>query len=417
MKKFLEKENKKRRLPLVFVFVIAFFFGGAGIFLFLDQHTSPVYAQHVSLQNTATKHFNTADLHIAQYSDKHITQNAIISDPHLNTLALADFIKEDSQSAQILSPISQVAGADLAQIDQTSEKEYGTWVWTPTLEMTPAYMNTIISGAKSAGINTIYVSIDSYLDIYAMSDGPTKEAQKKLFTNTLEHFVKLAHEDDIAVDAEAGWRDWAEDGNTYKAFAVINFAKEFNRTQVYTLRGFQYDVEPYLLASYQTEPVPVLENFLALIDESITLLGPKDTSRDLQLSVVIPDFFDNDQSTVAPFAFNGQTSSTYNHLLDTLERRPGSDVIIMAYRNFAEGNDGSIDISNNEVQTATNGMYSTKIIIAQETGDVMPPYITFNNTSKKYYSEELQKLIQAFTPYANFGGVAVHYVNAFLTLK
>ena len=87
----------------------------------------------------------------------------------------------------------------------------------------------------------------------------------------------------------------------------------------------------------------------------------------------------------------------------------------MSYRNFTKGIDGSIDISKDEINSANE--HKTKIIIAQETGDVEPPYITFHNTNKKYFNRQKTELDKAFMLDKSYGGVAIHYINAFLDLK
>jgi len=404
MNLFLHIIRESRKHVVVVSLLIAL---GFGIFGY-GTITVGSRVQDLSQSGPKTK-VNPVDLHISQYSDKHITINAIDSNEKFSRLTLANYLEE---SGEVISPFSQVATVSQA-VNQNSGKEYGTWLWTPISDITPSYMASIISGAKTDGVNAIYLSIDPYLDIYAMPEGQEKEDAKKTFSATLEDFITLANKNGIAVDAEAGWRNWAEDGNQYKAFATINFVKQFDQTEKNTLRGFQFDVEPYLLTSYEKNPVPVLQNFLQLIDQSITLLG----ASNLKLSVVIPDFYDEDQTLVPAFEYDGKTTYVYDHILDVLEKRPGSSVIVMSYRNFADGDDGSIDISQGEVETATNGLYSTEVIVAQETGDVQPPYITFNNTSKNYLDQQIEKINQAFLPYSNFGGVAIHYVNAFLSLK
>ena len=89
----------------------------------------------------------------------------------------------------------------------------------------------------------------------------------------------------------------------------------------------------------------------------------------------------------------------------------------MSYRNFADGKNGSIDISKNEMKTAKRGGYSTNIILAEETGDVLPRYVTFYSMTKKYFSDETSKLDSAFSSYPNFAGLAIHYANAYFELK
>jgi hypothetical protein len=380
-----------------------------GILLFTIIGTSLFFSSkkiNLAISNTDTKtnvNKDFVDLHIAQYSDSHITPSAILSDPKL----AYSYSYKPNLTANVIGALSSAIPT------RAPGKEYGTWLWTSPISMTDDYMDSIISGAKSNGINVIYISIDSYLDVFSTLDASEKIRKTKVFSDKLETFIKKANSVDIKVDAEAGWRNWAEKGNTYKGFVIIDFVKNFNETQKYKFRGFQYDVEPYLLDEYKTDQSTVLKNFLNLITESIYHLQ----STNILFSVVIPDFYDRDQKLTEPFVYNGKEKYVYNHLLDVMENRPQSAIIIMAYRNIAKGTDGSINVSNTEIRDVVNGNYNTKIIVAQETGDVKPPYITYNNTSKKYYERQVQEIQNAFSSYESFGGIAVHYVNAFMSLR
>ncbi|OHB08431.1 MAG: hypothetical protein A3I19_00100 [Candidatus Zambryskibacteria bacterium RIFCSPLOWO2_02_FULL_38_13] len=117
------------------------------------------------------------------------------------------------------------------------------------------------------------------------------------------------------------------------------------------------------------------------------------------------------------FTYDGEKDYAFKHLLNVLDKRPNGSIIIMSYRNLAIGDDSTVEISSNEMRTAKSGAYKTKIIIAQETGDVPPPYITFHSTSKKYLFSQIEKINTTFDSYPNFGGVAIHYANAFLALR
>jgi hypothetical protein len=225
--------------------------------------------------------------------------------------------------------------------------------------------------------------------------------------------LRQARRNGIDVDAEAGWRDWAQAGHTYKAFAVVNYVKEFNKTQPYKFRGFQYDVEPYLLDEYKTDKETVLKEFLSLVEETRYALD----ENQLRFSIVIPEFFDGTEDMTPKFSYNGTRGYTIDHLLSILGEKQGTSIIIMAYRNFALGADGSVDISQKEINTADKRKYTTDIIVAQETGDVLPPYITFHNSTKEHLREELKKINTAFEDNPSFGGTAIHYVNAYLDLR
>jgi hypothetical protein len=339
------------------------------------------------------------------YSDAHITKHAIESDPRFAAETPLDAELTASAWFSLWLPSTQV------ERPESAPAEKGTWLWTPLLQITPEYRRTIISAARDNDIEVIYLSIDSYLDIHAMPDGPAKETKRAAFDQALRSFISEANAAGIAVDAEAGWRNWAEKGHTYKAFAVLEYAIEFNRTHEEQLRGFQYDVEPYLLESYETDKEEVLRNFLALINKSVTRLHMSD----LEFSVAIPEFYDGAHGETPVFFFALSKRSALGHLLRILERRPGSKVIVMSYRNFTEGDNGAIQISEDEIREANK--YETKIVIAQETGDFPPPYITFYSHSRAAYKEHLDEIEQAFAQEKSYGGVATHYINALMELR
>ena len=271
-------------------------------------------------------------------------------------------------------------------------------------------------GAKKEGVNVIYLSIDSYLDVYMLGNTDLGREKEKAFSERLRKFITLAGEQNIKVDALGGWRNWAEEGHTYKPLAIVNFVKNFNETHDNKFRGFQYDIEPYLLGYYHEDKESkklVFQNFIKLIDE--TTYSLKDS--DLKFTVVIPDFYDAKDKTVPEFSYNGSSDSALVHLLEILESKPKSALIIMSYRNFAEGKDGSIEVSKHEMNTVKRGRYSTQMILAQETGDFLPAYITFHNTSKSHFLTESTKLSNAFSSFPQFSGLAIHYANAFMALK
>lgn len=244
-----------------------------------------------------------------------------------------------------------------------------------------------------------------------MPDGKEKTDKKMAFDQAIQDFILEANKNGISVDAEAGWRNWSEEGHTYKAFATLNYAIKFNKFHTAKFRGFQYDIEPYLLEKYTENKKVILVNFLNLINQSVSALN----NSDLELSVVIPEFYDGTNNDTPKFSYKSINGFTTDHLLSILDRRENSKIIVMSYRNFSQGEDGSIDISKDEISSADK--HRTKIVIAQESGDVEPSYITFYNTSKRRYNKETNKLKETFKTNKSFDGLAVHYINAFMDLR
>lgn len=340
----------------------------------------------------------------ALYSDARITKNAIESNPRFADQEY--FTRKNILAAALLSltgrkgPPSSAAGY-----------ESGTWLWTPMQAITPQYRTEVIQGAKESGITVMYVSLDSYLDIFVMPEGKEKDEQMREYDARVEAFLEEAHENGIRVDAEGGWRNWAEPGHTYKPYALLEYVLEYNRTHEVKFRGFQYDVEPYLLERYQEGKRSVLGNLVALVDGTAAKLA----GEDLAFSVVIPEFFDG-AGGETPHSFYGlHYGTTFDHLLAVLEQKPGSTIIVMSYRNEAEGEDGSIAITRSEIERANRS--SARVVVAQETGNFPPPYISFFGKSRADLDREISKIEEAFAKEPSYAGVAVHYINALMALE
>lgn len=359
------------------------------------------YKENIKQKNIPD--FRNVTVYPTLYSNKHITENAKISDPKFRNTVVFNKTK-------LLANASSFAKQNKSYIE-SYQTENGTWLWTPILLITPEYRNSIILGAKRNGIKNIYLSIDSYLDIHVMPEGLEKEELKKKFDDVIKDFIVEANKHNITVDAEGGWSNWAEEGHSYKAFAILDYALSFNKTHKEKFRGVQYDVEPYMLDYYRDKKKDVLKNFINLIDESIIKLEESD----LEFSVVIPEFYNGENRETPKFFYGGKLGYTFDHLLSILENRLGSKILVMSYRNFSLGENGTIDISKDEIGKANK--YRTKIVLAQETGDVEPSYITYFKTSKTKYNEETEKLKKAFENDRSFNGLAVHYINTFMELK
>ena len=362
-----------------------------------------LYKNKQSTGNVSVRNIERKVIYPTLYSDLHITKNAVISDPKLRNLSFFDkkkVLANSISSAGIIKATSSLVSL-----------ENGTWLWTDILKITPKYRNSIIAQAKKSGIYNIYLSLDTYLDIYAMPFGEERDKKQKEFDTVLDNFISEADKNKMTVDAEAGWRNWAEDGNTYKAFIILNYVRTFNQSHDKKFRGIQYDIEPYLLDEYSENKQKVLTNFLNLADQISSVLG----SDDLQLSFVVPNFYDGVEKITPQFLYNGKNGFIFDHLLNILDTRDNSKIILMSYRNFSSGDNGSVSISRDEIYSADN--HKTRVVIAQETSNVEPSYITFHNTSLKYYRQQIADIEKAFSKNKGFGGVATHYINSLVELN
>jgi hypothetical protein len=277
--------------------------------------------------------------------------------------------------------------------------EYGLWLWHSAVTLSEARMDTIIADAKRAGFNVIYITVDDW-----------NSYDSKEYYAALATFVRKASAQGIAVDALAGAPNWAEPAYRDKGYGVIDFVLAY-KAQGLPLRGFQFDVEPYLLSTYEQNKTPVLTNFVEFIDVATTKLG--DSS--LRFGVVIPHFYDADQAWTPAIAYNNQTAHTFSHLLRILNRKQNSTIIIMSYRNFFEGNNGVRQLSYPEIKEAAGN--STKVIVAQEVGNVEPAYVTYYGTTASLLKSNINLISKTFEAESGFGGVAVHHYDPYLLLR
>lgn len=293
------------------------------------------------------------------------------------------------------------------------DQEFGIWVWDSPAKMSPAYAGQVISVAKQNGFNVIYITIDDYLEI-SQIPGREKAEAKEQYMKSLSIFIQAARGAGMEVDVVGGAKDWAIDANTWKGHELVKFVEEYNKHYPKAkVRGLQFDVEPYLLTEYNADKQKVLKEFVVFVDDMARAM--KDV--DAKLSVVIPHFYDEEQNWTPIFTYKGEKASTYTHLLRVLKQKKDTSIIIMAYRNFFDDENGVRDISEAEIKEASEGDYTTSIVLAQETGNVSPGYVTFYDYPKSSLFDALGEIKNHFEGYDNFGGVAVHYLDSFLKME
>ncbi|HWB33773.1 MAG TPA: hypothetical protein VG753_00410, partial [Candidatus Paceibacterota bacterium] len=323
------------------------------------------------------------------------------------------FVGANAPATVTAVPPHASAASSAALPQAPGGKEVGIWVWDSPLQMAPGYAARMFSVASQNGFNTIYITVDDYLDIAALPNGASKDAKTKAYFAALASIVSAANQKSIAILIEGGAKDWAYPENRWKGYALIDMLAAYNKAYPSAqVHGLQYDVEPYLLPEYEDNKAAVLEQFLEFIDGSVAHMQGIEG----EFEVVIPHFYDSAVAWTPSFTYDGTDAYAYTHLLQVLEHRPGSTVVVMAYRNFFAGDNGTEQISQAEVKEASSG-YSTNVIVAQETGNVDPSYVTFYGMTKADLLANIQDIYTAFDPYKNFGGVAVHYLEPFLDLE
>jgi hypothetical protein len=306
-------------------------------------------------------------------------------------------------SSATAAPASAPAAVSADVLPLTPGEEAGVWEWTPADQMSTVQMQDAVNAAAVNKFNVIYLTVDDYL---AASDTAGYE-------RSVGSFIALAAQKGIAVDAEAGWRDWAQPQNAGNAGRIAAWVAAYNAAHAQKFRGVQFDIEPYLLPQYANDEGDVLTQEVVLIDQ----LVQQDKTLGLPLAIVIPHFYDEGEGWTPEITVDGVLDYPYRQILRLLnELPPGNGRIIeMAYRNFASGSDSAIALSQQEVNDADGT--NVKVVIAQETGPVSPSYVTFAGTSRAQLFAQIAAINGAFASDTAFQGVAIDYLDPYLQLQ
>jgi len=190
----------------------------------------------------------------------------------------------------------------------------------------------------------------------------------------------------FAVHAVAGGPNWTDASHRYLGPKLVQLVADYNSAAAPNelLQGVQFDIEPYVDPSFFNDVEASLVDYLStlqgIVDKYIAVQTQAGNSR-LRLGFAIPFWFDGVPE--APPVEYGKTDATKTtkaaafHLIDMLQALPEAYVLVMAYRNFASGPDGSIDHVRSEFDYARQAGAVCGIVVGQEFTKVYPEKLSF----------------------------------------
>jgi hypothetical protein len=163
----------------------------------------------------------------------------------------------------------------------------------------------------------------------------------------------------------------------------------------------------------------VLSEYLDTLDTLASHFQTKLTGapdKDLGLGFAVPYWFDDQNDNIKPLTWKEKTGPTIYHVLDRLNTIQHSNIVVMAYRNAARGNNGTIALSRTELQYAQYKAPNVKVIVGQETSNVQPATITFYSKSKTELSQEVKFINDEFNTIPTYDGIAINDLQAYQRL-
>jgi len=291
------------------------------------------------------------------------------------------------------SPASGASASSKAPQAQGTER-LALWVWDARVVIESRAQHRLLNFCRRSGVSILYLSA---YDLRSPMD------------KAYRAFNRRAHEAGLEVHALAGDPRWAKSRYHHIPLKWADSVRTLNQKARPEERfdGLHTDIEAYLLSkSWRERPEVLLGSYLELTRK---LSGKAwKAPNPMAYGVDIPFWFDDDISY--RILWNGSVKPPSHHVMDFSDF-----VTVMAYRNFAEGSDGTIHLVRLEMDYGDK--IGKKVFVGQETQeDLLPAYITFGGTSCKALKREMSKVRSAYSDRPSFGGFAIHHYESYRKL-
>lgn len=268
---------------------------------------------------------------------------------------------------------------------KVTSKQYATWLWDTNQILKS--QDKIINFLSTNNVKILYLQID-----YNLKD------------EVYRSFIEKASTKNISVHALDGGADWVSDNGADSQKFFFDWLAKFQSTSSANekFKGIHLDVEPYLNTDYNENMNRVLENYQALLLNALN----NSESLGLPLYIDIPFWFDE-----IKYDTKYGTGSLAEWIIKNVK-----NVVVMAYRDSAIGDNGIINAVSRELDLGKQ--YNTLVTIAAETQkSAEGNYVSFNEEGYNYMNKELEKVYSNYKDNSSFGGFAIHHVISWMSLK
>jgi hypothetical protein len=190
------------------------------------------------------------------------------------------------------------------------------------------------------------------------------------------------------------------------------------------LQGVQFDIEPYVDSSFWDDVEVSLQAYLETVEGIVDAYEEARTqpgNEGLGLGFGIPFWYDG--TPEVPEVEFGRTEDTTTtqaaafHLIDLLAELPEAYLVVMAYRNFASGPDGSIELVRGELEYASQTGAASGIVVSQEFTEVTPEKLSFWWVGRAAFRQAAAELAEAYGGLPQFRGISVDDIDAYQAVE
>lgn len=294
------------------------------------------------------------------------------------------------------------------------------WDWSNLSNRSERELQDIADFLYMHQINTVFLDISKVNDLQAVSDEKERAKMINQFERDIKRYIEFMRKKNIKVFAAAGNSDWSKRDLQKVPLNIQSFVFQYNQKYEEKINGIEFDIEAYNQSNFEkasfTEKEMILTEYLDLVDKiasnqqnyiNTTL------DKDMELGFAIPYWFDNENGNIKSVEWQNKTGPVLFHLIDRLNSLPKSNLVVMSYRNAAQGSDGSIFHARTEIDYAQSKSQNVKVLIGIEVNDVEPKKITYFGRTYRELSGEVFKIYKEFENTKAYGGVAINDLKGF----
>jgi hypothetical protein len=157
-----------------------------------------------------------------------------------------------------------------------------------------------------------------------------------------------------------------------------------------------------------------LQSIVATYEQARTRPG----NSGVRLGFAIPFWFDGvPEAPPVQFGPEPEPKPAAFHLIDMLRALPEAYVLVMAYRNFTSGPDGSIAHVRREFDYASQVGAACGIVVGQEFGRVYPEKLSYWWAGRAAFRQAAEEIAVAYGQRPQFRGLSVNDMSAYQAAK
>jgi hypothetical protein len=317
------------------------------------------------------------------------------------------------------SALLMVVGANPAAAAATPPPDLAVFEWYKLTQVNAKVSEPRLTTLRTDGFKTVYANVGEYLEVADQPPSRTQQTRLNQLKSDLKRFVARASSLGVAVHAVDGGPNWTDATHSYLGPKLVQLVADYNGAAAPNerLKGVQLDIEPYVDPSFFDNVEVSLQEYLSTLQSIVARYEQVRTqpgNSGLRLGFAIPFWFDGvPEAPPVEFGPDHKTAPAAFHLIDMLRALPEAYVLVMAYRNFTSGPDGSIEHVRSEFDHAAQVGAACGIVVGQEFGQVYPEKVSFWWAGRAAFRQAVEEIAAFYGQRPQFRGLSVNDMNAY----